>query len=80
MYSLCSLCEADLGVLEKVEVEYITLPGWQTSIASVKQYDDLPANCKKYIEFIQEFLTVPIEWIGVGPGREAMIRKPKKSS
>jgi adenylosuccinate synthase len=67
-------------VLEKVEVEYATLPGWQTSIASTTSYDALPETCKKYIEFIEEFLNVPIEWIGVGPGRESMIKKAKKAS
>lgn len=71
-------CLADLGVLEKVEVVYVTLPGWQSSIASITEYDSLPDNCKKYIEFIENFLKVPIEWIGVGPGREAMIKKAKK--
>ena len=71
---------ADLGVLEKVEVQYVTLPGWQTSIASVTSYEALPENCRKYIEFIEEFLGVPIEWVGVGPGRESMITKAKKSS
>lgn len=69
---------ADLGVLEKVEVEYVTLPGWQSSIASTADYDTLPVNCKKYIEFVEEFLKVPIEWIGVGPGREAMIKHAKR--
>ena len=70
---------ADLGVLEKVEVQYVTLPGWQTSIASITSYDTLPEDCKKYIEFLEEFLATPIEWIGVGPGRESMITKAKAS-
>lgn len=60
-------------------MQYVTLPGWQQSIASITSYDALPENCKKYIEFIEEFLHVPIEWIGVGPGRESMITKPNKS-
>ncbi|EKM54937.1 uncharacterized protein PHACADRAFT_255169 [Phanerochaete carnosa HHB-10118-sp] len=70
---------ADLGVLENVKVQYVTLPGWQTSIANITSYDALPENCKKYIEFIEEFLVTPIEWIGVGPGRESMITKAKTS-
>lgn len=70
---------ADLDVLEKVEVQYVTLSGWQTSIASTTSYAALPENCKKYIEFIEEFLATPIEWIGVGPGRESMITKAKTS-
>ncbi|KIJ59735.1 hypothetical protein HYDPIDRAFT_32951 [Hydnomerulius pinastri MD-312] len=66
---------ADLDVLSKVEVVYETLPGWQTPITSTTSYDDLPENCKKYVEFIETFLDTPIEWIGVGPGRESMIQK-----
>ncbi|KAL1744967.1 Adenylosuccinate synthetase [Schizophyllum fasciatum] len=66
---------ADLELLAKVDVEYVTLPGWQTSISSITSYDALPANCKQYIAFIEEFLHAPIEWIGVGPGRESMLRK-----
>jgi adenylosuccinate synthase len=64
--------------LAKVDVEYVTLPGWQSSIEEVRVYDDLPENCKKYIQFIEEYLKVPVEWIGVGPGREAMIQKEVK--
>lgn len=62
-------------MLAKVEVEYVPLPGWQSSIEEVRSYDDLPENCKNYIEFIEKHTGVPIEWIGVGPGRDAMIRK-----
>ncbi|KJA24247.1 hypothetical protein HYPSUDRAFT_200747 [Hypholoma sublateritium FD-334 SS-4] len=67
---------ADLDLLAKVEVEYVTLPGWQSSIEKVTSYQDLPENCKKYIEFIEEFTKVPVKWIGVGPGRESMVTKP----
>ena len=59
-------------------MEYVTLPGWKSSISSATSYDELPENCKKYVEFIEEYLKVPIEWIGVGPGRESMLKKEKK--
>lgn len=66
---------ADLDLLERVKVEYETLPGWQTSIAHTDTYKELPENCRKYVEFIEKFLGVSIGWIGVGPGRNSMIRK-----
>jgi len=66
---------ADLELLAKVEVEYITLPGWQSCIEKVTKYEDLPENCKKYVEFIEQFMGIPVKWIGVGPGREAMVVK-----
>jgi adenylosuccinate synthase len=67
---------ADLELLGKVEVEYVTLPGWESSIEEVTSYEALPENCKKYVEFIEDFMNVPIKWIGVGPGRESMVTKP----
>lgn len=66
---------ADLDVLAKVEVEYVTLAGWGTSIAATREFEALPENCQKYVSFIEEFLGVPVEWIGVGPRRESMITK-----
>ncbi|KAJ7172640.1 adenylosuccinate synthase [Mycena filopes] len=70
---------ADLGVLAHVEVTYMTFPGWETSIAQVRKYEDLPDKCRAYVEFIEEHLKVPITWIGVGPERDAMLLKPKKA-
>ncbi|KAG1461668.1 hypothetical protein G6F56_005675 [Rhizopus delemar] len=67
---------ADLNVLEKVEVEYVELPGWMTDISKCTEYEQLPENAKKYIEFIEKETGVPVEWIGVGPSRDAMIHKP----
>ncbi|EGN95817.1 hypothetical protein SERLA73DRAFT_187043 [Serpula lacrymans var. lacrymans S7.3] len=69
---------ADLDVLSKVDVVYVTLPGWKAPITAITSFGDLPDNCKKYIGFIERFLDVPIEWIGVGPGRESMVRKEGK--
>ncbi|THV07098.1 AMPSase 1 [Dendrothele bispora CBS 962.96] len=57
-------------------VTYATLPGWKTDISSCKTYEELPENAKKYITFIDEYLGVPIGWIGTGPGRGSMVRKP----
>jgi adenylosuccinate synthase len=63
----------DLSVCEKVEVEYKTLKGWQKDISGVRKYDDLPQEAKEYLRFIEEFVGVPVKWVGVGPGREAML-------
>lgn len=66
---------ADLDVLSRVKVQYETLLGWKTSIANCTKYEELPENCKKYIEYVEKFLGVGIEWIGVGPARHSMIKK-----
>ena len=58
---------------EGVEVEYITLPGWKTSISKVRKFEDLPVNAQNYILKIEELLGVPMRWVGVGPDRDSMI-------
>jgi adenylosuccinate synthase len=66
----------DLIDLGKVEVIYETLPGWNQDITKIASYDELPENAKKYLEFIEKFVDVPVEWVGTGPGRESMLHKP----
>ncbi|KAI8066685.1 adenylsuccinate synthetase [Gongronella butleri] len=69
---------ADLSLLENAEVEYVDLPGWQQDISKCRSWDELPENAKKYIEFIEEQVGVPVDWIGVGAARDEMVRKPLK--
>jgi len=66
---------ANLELLSQVEVLYVTLPGWQSPISSTTRFEDLPEACKGYVSFIESFLDTHITWIGVGPGRESMIKK-----
>lgn len=68
---------ADLNDLGEVEVVYETLPGWKQDISKITEYSKLPENCRRYIERIEELCGVHIRWIGVGPGREALIEKPR---
>jgi len=60
--------------LREVEVEYETFRGWQSKIADVRSWEDLPNEAKTYVMFIQDYLQVPVRWIGVGKGREAVIK------
>lgn len=66
---------ADLTVLGEVDVVYETLPGWKSDITKCRTFEDLPLNAQNYILRIQDILGVNVEWIGVGPGRDAMIRR-----
>ena len=66
---------SDFRTMERVEVVYEELPGWNTSIAGCKTWDSLPENAKKYIEYIERDVGVPIKWIGTGPARESMIQR-----
>ncbi|KAG0227862.1 phosphoribosylaminoimidazole carboxylase ade2 [Actinomortierella wolfii] len=69
---------ADLTILEKVEVVYETMPGWKTNISKCRKFEDLPVNAQKYIRRIEEICKVPVEWIGVGAGRDDMVVIPQK--
>jgi adenylosuccinate synthase len=59
--------------LRLVECEYITVPGWKCSIENVRKFEDLPIQAQDYVRTIQNHLQIPIKWVGVGPGRDAMI-------
>jgi len=65
-----------MGELEQVEVEYETVPGWQSDISLCKTYEELPQTCKDYLKRIEDLVQVPISWIGVGPDRDQMLLKP----
>lgn len=57
--------------LAKPVYEY--LPGWKCDIRGIKEYDKLPKNCRKYIEFIEKELEVPVKLVSNGPGRDDII-------
>lgn len=50
---------ADLNVLERIEVEYVEVPGWKQDISKCRKYEDLPVNAQKYIELIEKELGIP---------------------
>ncbi len=60
----------------KVVPVYEELPGWNTSLSEVTDWDDLPKEAQSYIRFIEEHVRVPITLVGVGPGREQYVRPP----
>lgn len=61
--------------LEKAKPVYKTLPGWKCEIRGIKNYEDLPENCRKYIETIEEEIGVPITMVSNGPGRDEIIMR-----
>ena len=58
---------------KKVNIVYKELDGWNEDITGIKKYEDLPENCKKYIEFIEKELKTNISMISVGPERSQNI-------
>ncbi|CAI5696864.1 unnamed protein product [Oreochromis niloticus] len=65
---------ANMDVLQKVEVEYETFPGWKTDTSAARKWNDLPVKAQNYIRFIENHIGVPIKWVGVGKSRECMIQ------
>ena len=61
--------------LKKAKPVYEKLPGWKCEIKGIRKYEELPENCRKYIEFIEKELGVPVTMVSNGPGREDIIYK-----
>ncbi|MCR5255809.1 MAG: adenylosuccinate synthase [Acetatifactor sp.] len=59
--------------LEKAKPVLTTLPGWKCDIRGIKNYEDLPENCRNYIEFVEEHIGYPITMISNGPSRNDII-------
>ena len=59
--------------LEKAKPVLEKLPGWKCDIRGIKDYADLPENCRRYVEFIEEKIGYPITMVSNGPGREDII-------
>ncbi len=59
--------------LEKAKPVYTKLPGWKCDIRGIRKYEELPENCRNYIEFIEKEIGVPIKMVSNGPGRDDII-------
>ena len=65
-------------LLNKAKPVYETLPGWNCDIRGIKNYDELPENCKNYIDFIEKHIETPITMVSNGPEiHEILKRTPK---
>ncbi len=61
------------NLLEKAKPVLEVLPGWKSEIRGIKKYEDLPENCRRYIEFVEKQLGYSITMISNGPGRDEII-------
>ena len=64
-------------LLNKAKPVYKVLPGWKQDIRGIKNYEDLPENCRNYVEFIENEIGYPIRYVSNGPGREDIIFRNK---
>lgn len=65
-------------LLEKANPVYKKLPGWKCDIRGIRKYEDLPENCRNYVEFIEEQIGYPITMVSNGPGRDDIIFRDRK--
>ena len=56
-----------------IEPVYKSFDGWKTDVSVLSTYDTLPEKMKTYIQYMNEFLHVPVKYISNGPGREQLI-------
>ena len=61
------------AILKKAKPVYEILPGWKSVIRGIKKYEDLPENCRNYIEFVERHIGYPITMVSNGPGRDDII-------
>jgi adenylosuccinate synthase len=59
--------------LAKAKPVYEVLPGWECDIRGIKKYEELPENCRNYIEFIEKEIGVPVTMVSNGPKRSEII-------
>ena len=67
------------SVVHKVRPIYETLPGWGEEIETATRLEELPTAARDYVKFVEEFVGVPVGIVGVGPGREQTIVRPRPS-
>ena len=61
------------SILYNAQPVYETFEGWEEDITSIKNFEELPQNAKKYINAIENFIEIPITFISVGPERSQNI-------
>jgi len=65
-------------LLNRAKPVYETLPGWNCDIRGIKNYDDLPKECKDYIDFIERQIETPITMVSNGPERHEILKRTPK--
>lgn len=67
--------DVDTYGLDEVELVYKQVEGWQEDISQARSFEELPKAAQEYVQMIEAAAGVPVKWIGVGPEREATIRR-----
>ncbi len=57
----------------KIDPQFKSFEGWKTDISAINNYDTMPAEMKTYIDYLNNFIKVPVKYISNGPGREQIV-------
>lgn len=74
--SVISSLPSNAKDISEITPQITYLPGWKQDISHIREYRLLPENTKQYIAFIEEHTGVPVRYIGVGAGNDALLEKP----
>ncbi len=66
---------ADLATLSRITCMYETFPGWNCSLEGVRSFAELPIQAQRYVEAIEQLLSVRISWVSTSPAREDTFRR-----
>jgi len=75
--SSCAEMPSEVDLLGRVQPIYETLPGWKSDIDTCAEVDDFPVEARDYLRFIENFVGVPISFVGVGPDRAQTVVLPR---
>jgi adenylosuccinate synthase len=68
---------ANISHLKHADAQYVELPGWKSSTAGARSFDDLPRNCRTYIDTLEKLCGASIDVVSVGPDRDqTLVRRP----
>jgi adenylosuccinate synthase len=68
---------ANISHLKHCEPRYVELPGWEKPIGDCRSWEELPPNCRAYVECVEDVCGVGVSLIGVGPRRDQFIERGK---
>ncbi|MEI6513305.1 MAG: adenylosuccinate synthetase, partial [bacterium] len=69
---------SDIEVLSCAEPIFETIPGWQSDTTKARKWNELPTNARAYLEFISNYVGVPVSIASIGPERtETIIARPE---
>ena len=66
---------SNVNDLSKIKVVYETMKGWKTCLSKCRKFSELPVEAQNYIKRIEDYLGIPVKWIGVGASRDSIITK-----